>query len=123
MKTLFLADLSGCQTQMEVKEAIACQFELEMEDLERFAVLVGYISVGSWGCDSSAYFLLWDHKTGKYYEVFGSHCSCYGFEDQWEPEETTLEYLTSDHFGFCTGGYDDESGQNEKLVREFMHAL
>lgn len=21
------------------------------------------------------------------------HCSCYGLEDQWEPEETTLEAL------------------------------
>lgn len=27
------------------------------------------------------------------YEVHGSHCSCYGLEDQWEPEETTIEAL------------------------------
>lgn len=123
MKTLFLADLSGCQTQIEVKEAIACQFEIEMEDLERFAVLIGYISVGDYGCDSSAYILLREHKTGKYYEVFGSHCSCYGFEDQWEPEETTIEYLTSNHFGFGTGGYDYESKQNEMDVKAFMQSL
>jgi len=32
-------------------------------------------------------------KDGKYYEVFGSHCSCMGLEDQWEPEEVTLEFL------------------------------
>jgi hypothetical protein len=27
-------------------------------------------------------------KDGKLYEVHGSHCSCYGLEDQWSPEET-----------------------------------
>jgi hypothetical protein len=30
---------------------------------------------------------------GKLYEVHGGHCSCYGLEDQWEPEETTWEAL------------------------------
>jgi len=29
----------------------------------------------------------------KLYEVNGSHCSCNGLEDQWEPEETTLAAL------------------------------
>jgi hypothetical protein len=32
-------------------------------------------------------------KAGKLYEVNGSHCSCYGLEGQWEPEETTKESL------------------------------
>jgi len=26
----------------------------------------------------------------KLYEVHGSHCSCYGLEGQWNPEETSL---------------------------------
>lgn len=30
---------------------------------------------------------------GKLYEVHGAHCSCYGLEDQWEPEETSIEAL------------------------------
>lgn len=30
---------------------------------------------------------------GKLYEVNGSHCSCYGLDGQWEPEETTIESL------------------------------
>lgn len=29
----------------------------------------------------------------KLYEVNGSHCSCYGLEGQFEPEETALEAL------------------------------
>lgn len=32
-------------------------------------------------------------QNGKLYEVNGSHCSCYGLEGQWNPEETTLEEL------------------------------
>ena len=27
------------------------------------------------------------------YEVNGSHCSCYGLEGQWQPEETSLEAI------------------------------
>ena len=29
----------------------------------------------------------------KYYLVCGSHCSCYGLENQWEPEEYDLDTL------------------------------
>lgn len=32
-------------------------------------------------------------RDGKLYEVEGGHCSCYGLEGQWEPEETTAEAL------------------------------
>jgi hypothetical protein len=32
-------------------------------------------------------------QNGKLYEVSGSHCSCYGLEGQWKPEETSWEAL------------------------------
>jgi hypothetical protein len=32
-------------------------------------------------------------KNGKLFEVFGSHCSCYGLEGQFEPDEVSLEEL------------------------------
>jgi hypothetical protein len=32
-------------------------------------------------------------RDGKLYEVNGYHCSCYGLEGQWSPEETTWEAL------------------------------
>jgi hypothetical protein len=32
-------------------------------------------------------------KDGKLFEVNGGHCSCYGLEGQWEPEETTAEAI------------------------------
>jgi len=32
-------------------------------------------------------------RDGKLYEVNGGHCSCFGLEGQWEPEETTVEAI------------------------------
>lgn len=43
-------------------------------------------------CYSGDAFVLFE-KDGKLYEVNGGHCSCYGLEGQWEPEETTVEAL------------------------------
>jgi hypothetical protein len=31
--------------------------------------------------------LYYRKSTKKYYETYGSHCSCYGLEDQWERDE------------------------------------
>jgi hypothetical protein len=39
----------------------------------------------------SAYVLYASGKT--LYEVHGSHCSCMGLEEQWSPEETTVDSL------------------------------
>lgn len=44
------------------------------------------------GCYEGSAFVLF-RKDGKLYEVNGSHCSCYGLEDQWDPEETLVESL------------------------------
>ena len=43
--------------------------------------------------DGCASFLLIDYTTGKFYEINGSHCSCYGFEGQFTPSECPIEYL------------------------------
>lgn len=32
-------------------------------------------------------------SNGKFFHVSGSHCSCYGLENQWEPEEMPVEAL------------------------------
>ena len=32
-------------------------------------------------------------RDSKLFEVHGYHCSCYGLEGQWEPEETSWEAL------------------------------
>lgn len=32
-------------------------------------------------------------QNGKFYIVEGSHCSCFGLEDQWNPDEMPIEAL------------------------------
>jgi hypothetical protein len=53
----------------------------------------------------------------------GSHCSCFGFEGQFELEETTLEYLKSGRFSFYGSTYDDETDQNGKMLKNFIERL
>lgn len=36
-------------------------------------------------------FVLYKDNNGNFFEVNASHCSCFGLEGQWKPEETTLE--------------------------------
>ncbi|MEC2335172.1 hypothetical protein [Bacillus subtilis] len=52
-------------------------------------------------------------KDGVLFEVCGSHCSCYGLEGQWEPEEVVLKELENRLVkGFL--GEDSYSGNNFK---------
>ena len=57
-------------------------------------------------------------KDGELYEVNGSHCSCYGLEGQWEPEEVVLEELKH-RLLKGTWGKDDWSDNNfrDELIR------
>ena len=76
------------------------------------------------GCNSSSFFLFKNKLNGEFKELHGSHCSCYGFEDQFSLEDTSIEYLKSDNFGFSTGGYDDDEKENNKIkVKEFLKEL
>jgi hypothetical protein len=58
-------------------------------------------------------------RDGMLYEVNGGHCSCYGLEDQWEPEETSIEALRhrvkQGTLGYQLGGYAE--GFREMLDR------
>lgn len=69
------------------KEEVLRNFEIDHID--------GEIIIASYGAYSfEGYaFVLFRGNDGKYYEVNGSHCSCYGLEGQWEPEEVNLDEL------------------------------
>jgi hypothetical protein len=44
--------------------------------------------------DGSATVIYYRKSTKKYYEAYGSHCSCFGLEDQWDgDEEIVVEEL------------------------------
>jgi hypothetical protein len=55
-------------------------------------------------------------RGGKLFEVHGAHCSCYGLEYQWSPEETTIEALRH-RLDKGSLGRDDWSGN------QFAHEL
>ena len=140
---LAIEDLLG-KTEAEVKQHIADQYaktpydkesaKVVYNELDNLDVLIAYESVGSWGCDSTSFFVFKDKATGILYEMHGSHCSCYGFEGQFRMEETTIEALKSrveharsrnqdeedEHSIFSMGGYDGDATNNAKAVNEYI---
>lgn len=72
------------------------------------------ILFASYGCanyEGDAWVLY--EKDGKLHEINGGHCSCYGLEGQWEPEEVSLEELEH-RLLEGTFGEDDWSDNNFK---------
>lgn len=70
--------------------ALCSDFEITPDDLAGKEILVASYT----NEDYSGYaYVLLAGDDGKLYEVTGSHCSCYGLEDQWSPEETSTAAL------------------------------
>ena len=122
MKQLFLADLDG-DSEKAILQHLIDEWQAPKVLLENFKVLIAYESVGSYGCDSAGWYLLRHKKTKELYEVHGSHCSCYGFEGQFDPEVTELAYLKSDKFHFLKGGYDNDDQKHDAAVKHFIHNM
>lgn len=91
-------------------EQIKADFSLD--DVEHAAFLTGanvlFYDYSSWSYDGHATLIY--ELDSKLYEVHGSHCSCYGLEGQFRPEETTFEALCArdwdSHFS-CSGAEKD----------------
>lgn len=58
---------------------------------EQFEILMACVDGD--GYEEQAFVLYRDVDSGQLYEVNAYHCSCYGFEGQFEPEETSKEAL------------------------------
>lgn len=70
------------------EEDVVREFEISSEQLDGVEILY---AIYNGGYDGEAHVIF--RKDGKLYEVNGAHCSCYGLEGQWEPEETTVAAL------------------------------
>lgn len=68
------------------EDAIPVQDKPQYQGVE---ILLASYSYENYSGDAFVLF----RKDGKLYEVNGGHCSCYGLEGQWEPEDTTIEAL------------------------------
>ncbi|MNC28629.1 hypothetical protein D3C75_768460 [compost metagenome] len=108
--------------QFQSKQDICDEFSVPPATLDACNILLAYYHVGDYGCDSSAFVLY--EKGGVLYEVNADHCSCYGLEGQWGPEETNIAALdhraTHGSLG-NVGGYDDSGYAAEsRAVIEYL---
>ncbi len=89
------------------KQGLMDDFEITEEELRGCRILFAYYLYESY--EGDAYVLF--KKDNKLYEVNGSHCSCNGLEDQWEPEEMDIkeiEYILKEGNKFYKGGITNE---------------
>ena len=70
-------------------EDVCQQFQIEQDALKDAIV---YAAVYRDEDYSGSAFVLFE-KDGKLYSVNGGHCSCYGLEGQWEPQEENWETI------------------------------
>lgn len=86
---MFLGDWVGCAADEMYRDF----FEYGKKDTATLdpdiEILLAYYSYKNYSGEAFVLF----KQNAKLYEVNGSHCSCYGLENQWEPEETTVEAL------------------------------
>jgi len=91
-------------------ENVKHDFEISNELNDANVLLASYVYENY----SGNAFVLFE-RDGKLYEVNGSHCSCYGLEGQWEPEETTEEALVHRVLRGSLGSSDYNPFSNELL--------
>jgi hypothetical protein len=110
-KFLFLDDYSGMSYD-DVVNDVVYSYHVEKHEIERYFILIA--EVNGDGYEESSYFLLLEKSSGELYEVHGGHCSCYGFEGQFEPEKVELLYLLSDH------SYFGSNEEMKKIIQGFL---
>lgn len=100
------------------KEEVAEWFQEDVKVLEGAKILFAEYEQGDY--DGSALVLF--SRDGKLYEVYGSHCSCFGLEGQFGPEETSVEALEHRLINGYFFGSNDKSGITE-AVRKYKNAV
>lgn len=68
---------------------MAIEFGIFDNDIAGCDFVYSEYNQGSYEGDAFVVFI----RDGKLFEVNASHCSCYGLDGTWEPEETTLSAL------------------------------
>lgn len=96
------------------KEDIARDFAIDLKELKGARIIIAWYGDGDY---SGAAFVLF-RRDGKLYEVYGSHCSCYGLEGQWDPEETSRAALKHHaNTGYMFSGFDEGNAALEAVLK------
>ena len=67
--------------------------------------------------------VIWKNPMEDFYTVHGGHCSCYGLENQWEPETTTREALVHIYTAQASqprSSWNYETIDRAKLILEWL---
>lgn len=92
----------------------------EIKEKEDIEILLASYTQENWEGDAFVLFRL--ISTGELFEVNGAHCSCYGLEGQWNPENTTIGELM---FRLENGrlGLDGYYGNDNRFATELRSVL
>lgn len=96
-----LGNYEKCSEE-DVKQDIINSYYADKDLVNKFEILIAVND--NYDYEESSFFLLREKATGKLFENHGGHCSCSGYEEQFDPKETTLAYLKSDNFYASPGG-------------------
>ncbi len=111
-KQLLLGDVLG-MSDLEVREHITAAFSISESELEPYTVIMA--SQDEQDYEGSFYILLKHKESGEFFEVSGSHCSCYYYEDQFETKLAPIQYLLSEKHYYCPG--------DKKVVQNFLREI
>lgn len=98
--------------EFEKRQDVFEQFDVE-DDPKYQILYAGYTYEDYSG---SSVVFGYDHEKKQFFEVYGSHCSCFGLEGQWEPEYYESFELLVQVYG--RDGY--RPTQAEKILRSFL---
>lgn len=90
------------------KEDLLSDFRIHASELEGCTVLYAWYEYADY---SGSAFVLYK-KGDKLFEVNGGHCSCYGLEGQWEPEETFVDAISVRSYS----GIDEETARDLRAL-------
>lgn len=98
------------------KEEIAAEFEFDIDILKDCDIICGDYNRDGYEGD---HFVLFT-ENGKLYWNFGSHCSCYGLEGQWGPEEVTIQELEKRvKDGYHYGAFHSCLGELKEYLKKY----
>lgn len=109
---LAMGEFSGL-SQTEIKEKITKDFNIKMEELDQYRLEIVYMNEEDY--EGKAFLFMQHKESQKWYEVQGWHCSCFGFENQFQPDETMLECLLI-RKGFVHDVFNDETQDEDDLT-------
>jgi hypothetical protein len=103
------------KTNEKLLEQIAIDWELSTEQVAEISGAKVHYHDYAPGSYCGSAITVWE-KDGKLFEANGSHCSCFGLEDQWSPEETTWLALSTRGWEFEDSYYEWDQEQAKKFL-------